>query len=88
MQHRAIAFGQFGVTFGIHAAGVAIINDAVGLERPFFVIDSRVAFGRGPSILAATSVYAAGVLPADRNDRDTTRRLNRAKKLSFQLPPG
>ena len=57
MYHRAIAFGQFGVTFGINAASVAIIDHAVGFEHPVLVIDSCVAFGRNNVLVGIVAKF-------------------------------
>ena len=46
VEDRAVAFGQFGMTFGVDAVRIAVINDPVGLENAALVIDPRIAFGR------------------------------------------
>jgi len=47
-----------------------------------------VTWVQGRTLHYTDSDDKQGVLSADLIDRDTTRRLNRAKKLSIQLPPG
>ncbi len=46
MDDCAVALGELYMPFGIDAAGVAVINDTVGLERPALVIKPHIAFCR------------------------------------------
>lgn len=69
---------------------------AAGGEQTTFTIALKdgsmrsavVTWVQGRTLHYTDSDEKQGVLSADLIDRDTTRRLNRAKKLSIQLPPG
>src|SRR6202007_1321438 len=42
----AVLVGEFGVTLGVDALGVAVIDDAICLENATLIINLRVADGR------------------------------------------
>jgi hypothetical protein len=70
-------------------------NAAAGEQATFTIAlkdgstrSAIVTWVQGRTLHYTDSDDKQGVLSADLIDRDTTRRLNRAKKLSIQLPPG